>query len=151
MRGFGEKKICIHKDGRVYAFIDGKYILKNQFLPSHKYPAVSFRRPKLVHRLVARGYAPNPDNKREVNHKNGVRGDCRASNLEWVTPSENIRHSYKELGRKSNINTGKGSVYWDRHGNIWRAKVTRDRKDMVKSSKDKSVCERWLGEKINGL
>lgn len=49
----------------------------------------------LVSRLVATAFIPNPENKEEVNHKNGNPLDNSAGNLEWVTRSENIRHAFK--------------------------------------------------------
>ena len=53
---------------------------------------------KYVHRLVAEaflGVAPGM----EVNHKNGIRSDNAADNLEWVTKSQNIKHSFRVLKR----------------------------------------------------
>jgi hypothetical protein len=69
-----------------------------------------------VHILVAKAFLLNPSNLPEVNHKDGIKTNIKASNLEWKTRAGNERHAVK-LGLR-----GKG-VHFESKGKwkAWRA------------------------------
>jgi len=53
------------------------------------------RKSYLIHRLVAKTYIPNPENKPDINHKDTNPLNNLVSNLEWCTKLENIQHAIK--------------------------------------------------------
>ncbi|MBO7712938.1 MAG: HNH endonuclease [Methanobrevibacter sp.] len=96
--------------GDVYSITTNKYSnhkgIKTKlkpFLSKNGYLTVSFGHKstkRLVHRLVAKAFIPNPDNKAQVNHIDGNKTNNNVSNLEWCTCSENLIHKHRVLGHK---------------------------------------------------
>lgn len=100
-----EKRYIIYADGRVYN------IKKDFFLKQHTtrdgYKGVrlftdKFTHNFMVHRLVGIKFVKGKTTAKEyINHKNGIKNDNNAKNLEWVTHKDNIIHSRRELKNKS--------------------------------------------------
>lgn len=101
----GFEDYLIRGDGVVFTMKGGKTRELKPWISKHGYALVDLSvnkkiTHKSVHRLVALAFIPNPDNKPEVNHKDGDKLNNSATNLEWSTKSENIAHSFGVLGNK---------------------------------------------------
>lgn len=64
------------------------------------------RKTSSIHRLVALSFCDNPQNEKEVNHKDGDKQNNYYLNLEWVSRSKNIIHAF-ENNLKVSLSGGK--------------------------------------------
>lgn len=94
----------INKDGEVISTRSGKAQIIHERLNAYGYPRVSLVHPdgrrvdRLVHRLVAIAFIPNPNNYPQINHIDGDKQNYSLDNLEWCTDKQNKWHSRNILG-----------------------------------------------------
>jgi|LGVE01.1.fsa_nt_gb hypothetical protein len=120
----------ISEDGRVWSCKKEKYL--TPISNGNGYFTVKLKGTKyFIHRLVAKAFIENNDDKNVVNHKDGVKSNNNVNNLEWVTYKENSIHAnknslvngteHKKILRKSCKAVGlanKGKVFKSRKLNI---------------------------------
>ncbi|UGO47908.1 HNH endonuclease [Bacillus phage vB_BanS_Skywalker] len=94
-----EGKYSVSKDGNVYSEKSKKF-LKQQI--NHRgyscvnlYDKYGKMKTHTVHRLVALAFISNPENKPEINHRDGNKQNNDSDNLEWSTRSENMIHAHE--------------------------------------------------------
>ena len=112
-----EGKYMVSNFGRVKSLsrevnnIKYVYVINNKILKQHKdvngYLNIVLKNNGVcktykIHRLVAKSFVKNHENKTQVNHINGIKSDNRFVNLEWCSPSENQKHNFKVLKYKGN-------------------------------------------------
>lgn len=71
-----------------------------------------------VHRIVANTFIPNPNNYKEVNHKDYDKENNCVENLEWVNSSQNSLHSYEK--KENRICRSKGVEQYNKEGTLLR-------------------------------
>ncbi len=92
----GFSKYKISTNGEIYSTIYNRKLCTQHYAGYEMVRLVGDdgnRKTMKVHRLVCLTYELNPQNKRVVNHKNGVKSDNSRENLEWNTDSENVLHA----------------------------------------------------------
>lgn len=78
----------------------------------------SIKKPHTIHRIIAITFIPNPENKPQVNHINGIKSDNSINNLEWCTSSENSKHAH-DTGLQ--VSTSRIEVYCSVTNKRWES------------------------------
>jgi hypothetical protein len=106
------------------------------------------------HSLVALAFIPNPENRPEINHKNGIKHDNRADNLEWVTSSENKYHSHRtglqiipkgerhHLYGKTGATANSSKIVLDTNTGVFY-------ESLKEAASIKNIGRTWLSRKLN--
>ena len=141
----------VDTNGTVVNETSGKVLKGTKITKSNRYVKIILDRRYLLHRLVAETFVPNPNNYTQVNHIDGDRSNNAASNLEWTSPRQNMKHAYR-TGLKSN--TGEMNpisvLTEDVVVNIWKLSQTGHKPAAIIRLLKLNVCRGTVSKVTNG-
>ena len=91
----------VYPDGRIWLKRANRFAKFYKTSKGYLTVKINGKNPK-VHRIVAKCFIANPENKPEVNHWDGIKTNNHILNLLWSTHAENIEHSINVLGNTQN-------------------------------------------------
>jgi hypothetical protein len=97
-----------------------------------------------LHRLVARTWISNPENKPQIDHINRDRKDNRLENLRWVTRMENANNMSISKMNKSGI----AGLHYNKRDERWVIKKAIMGVKYGKTFKERSEAEAYLKELV---
>lgn len=133
----GFEDYIITKDAKVYSVKYGRLQQMATYYAKNGYEMIKLCKnnvttSKLIHRLVALAFIPNPENKEEIDHINADIKDNTYTNLRWATRKENMNYCFE---RTSNVRNYKECILTDGEG-------------LKKEFKSKTECCRYAEKEL---
>ena len=142
--------------GRVKSLYFGIERILKPSIDTSEYPHVTLskdskRKIARIHVLVAQAFIPNPENKPEVNHKDGNKLNCNVDNLEWVTKSENQNHAVRTGLQKSGADSPKAKFTEEQIREIRKTCILGDKENGINALARKyGVRKSVIGKIVHG-
>ena len=142
----GYKDYVIHWDGDVWSRKRKIFLKPSIGTPGYHQVGLvkdGKQHTKMIHRLVALHYIPNPDNLPQVDHRDGNKLNNHVSNLRWVTQMTNLNsfqvlRSNNQCGHKNiYYEKGKKYGYWKFHKTIYGVRYWKTFKTLEEALKYK--------------
>lgn len=123
----------VYEDGTVYSVRRKKYLIPTIDKGGYLRVCLVDKSQRIkktiqVHRLVAKAFIPNLENKQQVNHIDGNKLNNSVDNLEWNIAKENVQHAYR-TGLKHGL-TGVRNVM-----HVYDEKVIKDICELLNTGK----------------
>lgn len=145
----------ITKEGKVYSYKSGYKKEMKGSIDDKGYPYVDLtqsngkRKCPKTHRLIALAFISNPEGKPQINHIDGNKRNNKISNLEWVTQSENVKHSYLTgLNNPNTYSKGSKNYQWNgRHKNCKKVKQLTLNNKVIRIYNSIAIANRAINSK----